>query len=255
MHLQANLGEDYDEIKKQIGNIVEVQGRIAEIFKTTTGRQYVFISFSTQWKQPLFRIAIWNQVLMQMQERPSDQWIGRLVSISGLVDPVYNYSFKGKLYPRLSITLKDESKLRFINVRTPKTPKPSQPTMPTQEPKAYQTNGVPQKQQSATVLPTRSNQPSNADILKNLKHGNTRNDQNTTTTAAPRQTSPTNPPLVTSPPPASPSAPASSSQTPEKTHAGTGVVAAAVAGALVGGPVGCIVGGIAGYFIGRKIKK
>ena len=109
---------DYNEIHRHIGGRIEVRGEITEVHyghSSNTQREYVLISFTTRWKGPQFRVAIWNNVLPQMQLRPNDSWVGRYVSVSGLVDPEYQYKYRDSKYPRLGITIQEENQLRFIN--------------------------------------------------------------------------------------------------------------------------------------------
>lgn len=112
----------YDEIHRHIGERIEVRGEITEVHyghSRNTQREYVLISFTNRWQGPQFRIAIWNLVLPQMQRRPDDSWVGKYISVSGLVDPEYQYTNRGRSYPRLGITIQEENQLRFINRPTP----------------------------------------------------------------------------------------------------------------------------------------
>ncbi|OQC56817.1 MAG: hypothetical protein BWX54_01323 [Verrucomicrobia bacterium ADurb.Bin018] len=113
----------YDDIRRHVGERIEVRGEITEVHygrSRNTQREYVLISFTNYWQGPQFRIAIWNLVLPQMQRRPDDSWVGRYVSVSGLVDPEYQYTNRGRSYPRLGITIQEENQLRFINRPKPK---------------------------------------------------------------------------------------------------------------------------------------
>lgn len=208
----------YNEIRSHIGERIEVRGDITEVHygrSRNTQREYVLISFTNHWQGPQFRIAIWNLLLPQMQRRPDDSWVGRYVSVSGLVDPEYQYKNRGRSYPRLGITIQEENQLRFIN-------KPKPPP-------------VVQRQS-----PTR-----NADILKTLKTPSTPAKQAPNPLAQPQVQRPTIQQGGTTTP----------ATQPESNHAGAGAVTAGLIGLAVGGPVGLIVGGIAGFFVGKKIKK
>jgi hypothetical protein len=208
----------YNDIREHIGERIEVRGEITEVFhghSRNTRREYVLISFTSIWRGPQFRIAIWNLVLPQMQRKPDDSWVGKYVSVTGLVDPEYQYTNRRHSYPRLGITIQEENQLRFVN--RPAVRRPS---------------------------PTR-----NADILKAITKPATATPVPTVATSK-RQISA----LAHSVPPSSTSPATPTSSTSDWSMACAGAVIAGLIGLAVGGPVGLVVGGIAGFFIGKKIK-
>ena len=112
----------YADIRRHIGERIEVRGEITEVHygrSRNTGREYVLISFTQNWRGPQFRIAIWNLVLPQMQRKPDESWVGKYVSVTGLVEPEYQYNNRGNSYARLGITIQEENQLRFVNRPSP----------------------------------------------------------------------------------------------------------------------------------------
>jgi len=212
----------YDDIREHVGERIEVRGEITEVFhgrSRNTGREYVLISFTSIWRGPQFRIAIWNLVLAQIQRKPDDSWVGKYVSVTGLVDPEYQYTNRRHSYPRLGITIQEENQLRFVN--RPATPPAVRRRSPTR----------------------------NADILKGITKPATPTPVPTVATSK-RQIS-ASPHSI----PQSSTSPATpTSSTPDSSMAWAGAVTAGLIGLAVGGPVGLVVGGIAGFFIGKKIK-
>src|SRR5207253_5279541 len=79
---------------QRVGDRVELIGRIVEVKpgsrKRGKGRakRYVFINFGS-WRGNIVKISIWSDGLAKLKERPSNAWIGRWVSVTGLMDVPY----------------------------------------------------------------------------------------------------------------------------------------------------------------------
>lgn len=94
---------NYAAFERQIGQMVELVGRIIEVKSASTygGKPYIFINFA-HWRGRTVKINLWNEALSKTGEKPSEQWVGRWVTIRGLVEPVYaNKKFN---YEHISIT-------------------------------------------------------------------------------------------------------------------------------------------------------
>ena len=101
---------------QRVGDRVELIGRIVEIKpgsrKQGKGRskRYVFINFGS-WRGNIVKISIWSDGLARLKEQPSAKWIGRWVSITGLMDVPY----ETKLYKHLSITVQEEGQIQWLD--------------------------------------------------------------------------------------------------------------------------------------------
>ena len=104
---------DYNACIQQIGNQVEVVGKIIELTKNVTryGKPYVFINFG-DWKGNIFKITIWSEGLDAINDKPNNTWIGKWVSIKGLMEAPYK-SKKYK-YSHISITVSKKGQLFII---------------------------------------------------------------------------------------------------------------------------------------------
>lgn len=94
---------DYAAFEKSIGQMVELVGKIVEVKvdRTRGGKPYVFINFA-HWRGKTVKVNLWNEALSKGGEQPSEKWVGRWVTIRGLVEPVYeNRRFN---YQHISIT-------------------------------------------------------------------------------------------------------------------------------------------------------
>jgi predicted Ser/Thr protein kinase len=94
---------DFALFHKHIGSMVELVGKIVEVSdkRTKHGRPYVFINFAP-WKGKAVKIAIWSTALQGEKSPPTQAWVGRWVTIRGLVEPVYSSSRYG--YEHITIT-------------------------------------------------------------------------------------------------------------------------------------------------------
>jgi predicted Ser/Thr protein kinase len=92
---------DYALFHQHIGSMVELVGKIVDVKTLTSyGRTYIFINFS-YWKGKAVKIALWTEALKGAKEVPTEAWVGRWVTIKGLVEPVYRSKKYG--YEHLTI--------------------------------------------------------------------------------------------------------------------------------------------------------
>jgi len=103
---------DYALFHKHIGSMVELVGKIVEVKTLTSyGRTYIFINFS-HWKGKAVKIALWSTALKAAKEVPTDAWVGRWVTIKGLVEPVY----KSKKYGYEHLTINAAAVTQIITL-------------------------------------------------------------------------------------------------------------------------------------------
>lgn len=104
-------GADFAEVVKTIGDKVELIGRIEEVRSADTrhGRPYVFLNFG-HWKGSIAKVNIWPASLKKFAIPPDASWKGKWISVTGLVDPLY----EKPNYRHVSITVGDSSHIRVI---------------------------------------------------------------------------------------------------------------------------------------------
>lgn len=102
---------DYAAVGKQVGNRVELVGRVIKVYpgKTRYGKPYCFVFFGTG--KQVVKLNIWNEGLSKLSEQPTTAWEGTWLSVQGLVDPAY---FSKKYGTSLSITITSNSQIRKI---------------------------------------------------------------------------------------------------------------------------------------------
>jgi len=95
---------DYEACFRAVGDKVEVIGRVVEVKldKTRGGKPYIFINFGP-WRGQIFKAAIWADGLAHVKSKPDASWIGKWVSVVGLMEPPF--VSKRYRYSHLSITV------------------------------------------------------------------------------------------------------------------------------------------------------
>jgi hypothetical protein len=107
---------DFSAALQRVGDRVELIGRIVEIKpgarKQGKGRAkpYVFINFGS-WRGNIVKISIWSDGLAKLKEKPSNAWIGRWVSVTGLMDVPY----ESKRYKHLSIAVQEDGQIQQLD--------------------------------------------------------------------------------------------------------------------------------------------
>jgi hypothetical protein len=94
---------DYAAFERHIGQMVELVGRVVEVRSAHTqrGKPYIFVNFG-DWRGNIVKVNLWSEALAKPGERPSEAWVGRWVTIRGLVEPIY--SNRKYNYHHISIT-------------------------------------------------------------------------------------------------------------------------------------------------------
>lgn len=110
---------NYSHCLSFVGDKVELIGQIVEVRqdKTRHGKPYVFINFGP-WKGHIVKINIWSEGLDALTTRPTDSWVKKWISVTGLMEPVYvNRKYK---YSHLSISITQGSQIHQITEKEAK---------------------------------------------------------------------------------------------------------------------------------------
>lgn len=208
-----------------VGQRVELIGKITDVKygetqKTRTPKPYVFINFG-HWRGKILKIAIWSEGLDNLpgDAHPTRQWIGRWISVTGLVDPPYSSAQYG--YTHLTVTVTESSQMRLIAEQearwrlasigqnrpgpSPLPPAPSPPSPPPPPPPPPQPAPPPKPQTGQPAAPKPATPLSNRARLAVIDRIQAQ--QSASTTAPLRQSTPA--PVQSAPRPA-PSQPAAS---------------------------------------------
>ena len=104
---------NYAACLRHVGDRVELIGRIVELKqdKTRYGKPYVFINFG-HLKGNIVKITIWSEGLRALTARPDVSWVGRWVSVVGLLEPPYRNARYG--YSHLSITVTPSNQIHQL---------------------------------------------------------------------------------------------------------------------------------------------
>jgi serine/threonine protein kinase len=100
---------------RYVGDRVELIGRIVEIkqAKTRHGKPYVFINFGP-WQGQIVKISIWSEGLAALGNKPDEGWVGKWVSVIGLMEPPYNRRGRGFSYTHLAISVTQSNQIHLI---------------------------------------------------------------------------------------------------------------------------------------------
>ncbi len=174
---------DYNSGLSNVGNVVEMIGQITEVKQAfaRNRKPYVFINFGN-WKGNIIKIAIWSEALDLLQQKPDQSWIGRWVSVTGLMDPPY--SSQQYKYTHLSVTIAKNNQMTFLTESQAKfrLAGSNQLVVNSGNNRSLignqsQNTNQPIKQ---AVQTTSSGQVSNRDLLNSLKNNNTTTPANST---------------------------------------------------------------------------
>lgn len=144
---------DYALFHQHIGSMVELVGKVVEVKTLTSyGRTYIFINFS-HWKGKAVKIALWSTALKGAKEVPTEAWVGRWITIKGLVEPVY----RSKKYGYEHLTINAAAVTQII-------------TLTEQEAK-YRLTPMPTAATAATMSNTKSNSEALQVLMKSSSGG------------------------------------------------------------------------------------
>ena len=113
---QVLNAKEYSTCLKYVGDKVELIGQIYEVKQATTryGKPYVFINFGN-WQGNIVKISIWSEGLAVLQNKPDQSWKGKWISITGLLEPPYKGTYKGKGYSHIAISITKNNQLQVIS--------------------------------------------------------------------------------------------------------------------------------------------
>lgn len=106
---------DYHVFVKNIGNMVELVGKVVEVKHGATkkgGRSYIFVNFGP-WQGSIVKLSIWPSALAKMKNAPSSSLVGSWISVVGLVEPVY--VSKKYRYSHIAIDISSQNQIRHIS--------------------------------------------------------------------------------------------------------------------------------------------
>jgi hypothetical protein len=118
-------GKDFNGVLRRVGDKVELVGEIVSV-KHGVGRRgrgkglpYVFINFGP-WNRESVKITIWSEGLGNMNTRPNDSWVGKWISVTGLIDPPYDGQHYGRAYRNVGIAVISDNQIIQITERDAK---------------------------------------------------------------------------------------------------------------------------------------
>ena len=109
---------NFSAAMQRVGDRVELIGRIVEVEpgsrKAGKGppKRYVFINFGSG-RGNIVKISIWSDGLAKLKEQPSKAWVGRWVSVTGLMDVPYENKRYG--HKHLSITVQEDGQIQGLS--------------------------------------------------------------------------------------------------------------------------------------------
>lgn len=104
---------DYQACLRHVGDKVEVIGCIVDVKpnRARNGKPYVFINFG-DWRGRIFKVSIWSEGLAALKTPPDTSWVGKWLSVVGLMEPPYsNPKFN---YSHLSIGITISGQMTLI---------------------------------------------------------------------------------------------------------------------------------------------
>lgn len=106
--------KDFDLCMRHVGDRVELIGQIVEVKESRTrhGKPYVFINFGP-WQGQIVKISVWSEGLAALHPKPSQSWVGKHISVVGLMEPPY--ASKRYRYSHLAISITQNQQISFIS--------------------------------------------------------------------------------------------------------------------------------------------
>jgi hypothetical protein len=108
--------KDFTAVMRRVGDKIELVGQIVSV-KQSIGKRgrgrgcpYVFINFGI-WNKDSVKVTIWSEGLGNMTTRPTEAWVGRWISATGLVEPPYEGKHYGRPYRNIGITVTSDSQI------------------------------------------------------------------------------------------------------------------------------------------------
>jgi hypothetical protein len=112
--------KDFNAVLAAVGQKIELIGQIVSV-KLGVGKRgrgrgnpYVFINFGI-WNKNSVKITIWSEGLGNMSTRPTEAWVGKYISVTGLIEPPYEGKHYGKPYRNVGITVTSDNQIIHIS--------------------------------------------------------------------------------------------------------------------------------------------
>lgn len=111
--------EDFHAVLRRVGDKIELVGKIISIKEGIgkrgrgRGRPYVFINFGP-WNGESAKITIWSEGLSNLAAQPNQSWVGKWISVTGLVEPPYEGKHYGRPYRNVGVTVTSDSQIIHI---------------------------------------------------------------------------------------------------------------------------------------------
>lgn len=108
--------KDFAAVMRHVGDKIELVGQIVSVKQGIgkrgrgRGRPYVFINFGI-WNKDSVKVTIWSEGLGNMTTRPTEAWVGRWISATGLVEPPYEGKHYGRPYRNVGIAVTSDSQI------------------------------------------------------------------------------------------------------------------------------------------------
>lgn len=104
----------YAQILALVGSRIELIGQIQSVRRDrgVNKKPYIFVNF-TDWRGNAVKLSIWSDGMKAIEPHlPDDSWVGRWLSVTGLVEPPYE---RNERSTHLSITISSPSQMRQIS--------------------------------------------------------------------------------------------------------------------------------------------
>ncbi len=109
-------GKDYEAVLRHVGDKVELVGQITSVKQGIgrrgkgRGRPYIFVNFGI-WHQRSVKITIWSEGLGVLASPPTEAWVGRWISVTGLIEPPYDGKHYGRPYQSIGVTVASDNQI------------------------------------------------------------------------------------------------------------------------------------------------
>jgi hypothetical protein len=106
---------NYAAVLGLVGSKIELVGQIHSVRKLYMhGRHFIFVNFSN-WLGQAVKLSIWSDGLNALgNEVPTEAWVGKWVTVSGLVDEPYQGNSRGRPYTHVSITITQRGQIQTL---------------------------------------------------------------------------------------------------------------------------------------------
>ncbi|MFK2902989.1 phosphotransferase [Dyella ginsengisoli] len=128
---------NYAAVLSMVGDKIELVGRILDVKRgfARNRTHYVFVNFA-DWRGNAVKLSIWSDGLSALRgDVPSESWVGRWITVSGLVDEPFHSNARGRHYTHLSITITQKGQIQTLTEAEAKYRLGSGPQQPANTPK------------------------------------------------------------------------------------------------------------------------